>query len=80
MVILESDSKKAIDILNNRILHFVVSNWTREINWWTHKFEEIRFDGPSKREANKVADRFATRRPPGFFFSFLFITFFEQST
>lgn len=53
--------KKAIDILKNGKLRFGTYNWTREIKWWSQKFEEVRFQW-TKREANKVADKLATSR------------------
>lgn len=60
-VVLESDCQKAIDILKNGKLHFGLYNWTREIKWWSQKFEEISFQW-IRREANKVADKLATSR------------------
>ena len=57
-IIIESDCRKAIDIINKKTLHFNVYNWTREIRWWEQKFEEITFQW-IKREGNKPADRLA---------------------
>ncbi|KAL0736940.1 hypothetical protein Bca4012_013150 [Brassica carinata] len=42
-IILENDCKKAMDILNGKALHFGLHNWIREIKWWTHCCDEIRF-------------------------------------
>lgn len=57
-IIIESDRRKAIDIITKKSLHFNVFNWTREIRWWEKKFEDITFQW-IKREDNKPADRLA---------------------
>lgn len=57
-VILESDSQKAIDILNNKKLNFNHYNWIRDIRWWARKFQNIKFKWIS-RNANRVADQLA---------------------
>ncbi|KAL0645300.1 hypothetical protein Bca4012_043591 [Brassica carinata] len=51
----EGDNKKAIDILNDRLLHFSGYNWVREIKWWCKKFQDVKFTW-TRRDANKVAD------------------------
>ena len=59
-VIIESDCQKAIDILNNKKLHFNHYNWIREIRWWARKFQSITFNWVS-RKANGAADILAKR-------------------
>lgn len=58
-IIIESDCKKAVDIINNKSLHFALYNWTREIRWWKQKFPacSVQWIG---REGNKPADKLAT--------------------
>ncbi|CAN6884521.1 unnamed protein product [Brassica oleracea] len=34
-VIFEGDNQKMMDILNNKVLHFGMYNWTREVRWWS---------------------------------------------
>ena len=34
-VIFEGDNQKMMDILNNKVLHFCMYNWTREVRWWS---------------------------------------------
>lgn len=63
-VIIESDCKKAIDILQNRALHFDLYNWTREIHWWQSKMQELKIQW-IPREANGVADKLAKGHKPG---------------
>lgn len=54
-LITERDSKKEIDILNNKLLHFDAYNGIREIMWWQQKFEDIQYVWTSRR-GNQVAD------------------------
>lgn len=58
---IESDCKKAIDIILNRASHFGLHNWIREIHWWITKFEGVKFQW-ILREANRVVDRLATEQ------------------
>ena len=62
-VIFERDNKKMFDILNGNALHFGVYNWTREVRWWSTKFEEITFRW-TKRTGNEVADKLAKANIP----------------
>lgn len=57
-VIVESDCKKAIDILTSKTLHFGLYNWIREIKWWCQRIEAVQFKWIN-REANRVADKLA---------------------
>lgn len=68
-IIMESDSQKATDIINNNKLHFDYYNWQREIKWWKTKFQDVRFQW-TKRNANKVADCLAKRVQDGKDFEF----------
>lgn len=54
-IIIESDCQKAIDILNNKKLHFGYYNWIRDIRWWARKFQNFRFQW-LRRNVNKVDD------------------------
>lgn len=54
-IIIESDCKQAIEILNEKALHFASYNWKREIRWWAENIKDITFQWIN-REANKVAD------------------------
>lgn len=63
-VIVEGDCKKAMDVLNNRVLQFVTYNWVRDIRWWKDQFEEIKFVS-TNRETNWVADILAKNPIPG---------------
>ncbi|KAF8092279.1 hypothetical protein N665_0418s0014 [Sinapis alba] len=47
--------KKAVDILNGRILHFDAHNWKREMQWWKNRFTELKFQRIDRR-GNKVAE------------------------
>lgn len=38
-ICVESDCKKAIDILNSNALNFGLYNWIREIRWWCQKID-----------------------------------------
>lgn len=62
-VIIESDCKKAIDILQNRALHFDLYNWTREIHWWQSKMQELKIQW-IPRKTNGVADKLAKEHKP----------------
>lgn len=53
---IESDSKKVVDILNGKILHFDSYNWKREILWWNNRLEGVIFQWIG-REGNRVADK-----------------------
>ena len=68
-VILEIDSQKAIDILNNKKLNFNHYNWIRDIRWWARKFQNIKFKWIS-RNANRVADQLPKRIEEGEGFQF----------
>ena len=68
-VIMESDCQKAIDILNNKKLHFNHYNWIRDIRWWARKFQSINFKWVS-RKANGAADILAKRVENGVIFQF----------
>lgn len=57
-IILERDCKKAIDIINGKVLHFGFYNWKREVMNWMKKFEDVKFTWIS-REGNRVADTLA---------------------
>lgn len=60
-IIIESDCKQAIDILNGKVLHFACYNWKREIKWWADKIEDVSFTWVY-RKANRVADVLAKKR------------------
>lgn len=62
-IVIERDCKKAIDIFNGKLLHFAVYNWTREIRWWSQRFEEITFQWV-RREDNRPADKLAKTMLP----------------
>lgn len=68
-IYMESDSQKAIDILNNKRLHFAYYNWKREILWWANKFQGVQFHW-TNRKANRVADCLAKRLENGVDFRF----------
>ena len=59
-VIMETDCQKAVEIINNKKLHFAYYNWTRDIRWWAAKYQSISFQWIN-RDANKVADCLAKR-------------------
>lgn len=63
-VIIESDCKKAMDMLNRKVLHFDGYNWTREILWWRRQMEEVQFVW-TNRDSNQVADKLAKQRING---------------
>lgn len=62
-IVIESDCKKAIDILNGKLLHFSAYNWIREIRWWSQRFDDITFQWV-KRENNRPADKLAKKMLP----------------
>lgn len=66
---MESGSQKAIDIINNKQLHFDYYNWQREIKWWKTKFQDVRFQW-TKRNADKIANCLAKRVQDGNDFEF----------
>lgn len=55
-MIIESDCKKAIDIIRDRVLHFGLYNWTCEIHWWQSRMKDVKLQW-ILREANGVADK-----------------------
>ena len=57
-IILEGDNQKMMDILNNKVLHFGMYNWIREVRWWSRLFQEVEFRWV-KRQANMVAEKLA---------------------
>ena len=63
-VIIESDCRKSIDIIQDRVLHFGLYNWTREIHWWQSRMEEIKVQW-IPREAKCVADKLAKEQHSG---------------
>lgn len=68
-IIMESDCQKAIDILNNKRLHFAYYNWKRDILWWVNRFQDVKVQWTS-RTTNKVADCLAKRLEDGVDFMF----------
>ena len=54
-IIIESDCKQAIGILNDKVLPFASYNWKREIRWWADKIQDISFQWINW-EDNKVID------------------------
>ena len=57
-ICIESDNRKAVDIINGLTLHFDAYNWKREIQWWKQQFQTIQIQWIG-REGNKVADKLA---------------------
>lgn len=55
-VCIESNSKKAVDVMNGNILHFDAYNWKSDIQWWKKQFKDLKFHWIN-REGNKVADK-----------------------
>ncbi|KFK41983.1 hypothetical protein AALP_AA2G197100 [Arabis alpina] len=54
-VVFEGDCKEISNILNHKHPHFGVFNWTRDIQDWKSRFEEIKFSW-IQRDQNVLAD------------------------
>ena len=74
-VIIESDCKKAIDIIQNRVLHFGIYNWTREIHWWQTKMDDSKMQW-IPRETNRVADKLAKEHSRSSFIYHFYVPMF----